>query len=301
MALLVLIALVVAFWMPFNNQIKDLDFSIHDTNGNFQFEINEQLNFEISDSTNIKNRKIRWEFGNGDSIINQFNPHYIYQKPGKYLITLTVDNQFSVPKFVDIIEKNINTLRDSIPVIYGVDKGYVNEELVFYSNSPGVHTWYWEFGETGAVDAYEKQVIYKYKKPGIYTVKLQTNTTRFPVMHRIEILPMFQRLEILPPPDSIGIAEEDIRSRLQAIANAKASNRRVFYKNVRHIERTYKCNVEDEMIIVINDEKYNDLYSYCQGLHHLAKKSGRGIEISKVNIDTNVCVKRIEVTQSRLK
>ena len=108
---------------------------------------------------------------------------YTYNKAGKYLITLTVEDKFEIPKYIEIVEVKRNTARDSIPTIHGVNQAHVDEELVFFTNTPGIDAWYWEFGETGMVDAYESQVIYAYKEPGTYLVKLRTDQSRYPVYH----------------------------------------------------------------------------------------------------------------------
>lgn len=291
-----IVALAIAIWMPFTTNVASLDFMIKDTNHNDQYEVGEQLGFIINDTTAFKNRKMVWEFGNGDSLVRAKNVNYSYDKKGKYLVTLKLDDKFKIPKYIDIIGVDKNTALDSVPKIYGVDKGYVNEQLVFSTNSPGVSSWSWEFGETGTVDGYEKQVVYIYKKPGIYTIKLTTNRSKYPVYHRIEVAPMFQRIASIPI-DSISIVQNDIKVRLQAIADASIRNKSVYYNSLRHIERKYKCK-EDEMVIIVNSGKYNDLYSYCQGLHHLEGRGSKSIEINEVKVDTIHCIKRVEVTQS---
>lgn len=298
-----LIALVIgiiltAILLPFRPNAADLDFTIADTNGNYQFEVNEKLDFLLNDTVAYKDRKMVWEFGNGDSIVKARNVNYTYRQPGKYLVTLTLDRQFKFPKYIDVIQVAQNKAIDSVPVIYGVDQGYVNEQLVFSCISPGVTSWYWEFGETGTIDAYERQVIYTYKNPGSYTVKLKTNQSRYPVYHKIEVLPMFQKLTS-EPIDSISIVQNDIREKLQAIANAGVRNKPVFYKNLRHIERNYKC--DEDIVVVVNGSLYNDLISYCQGLHFLEGRGSKSIEISQVKVDTIHCIKKIEVLQSVIK
>ena len=71
-----------------------------------------------------------------------------------------------------------------------------------------------------------------------------------------------------------------------------------FYENLKYIESKYTCAKADEVIVVVNDEKYNDLYSYCQGLHTLEGRGERTLIIKDVKIDAYKCIKRIEVTQN---
>lgn len=294
-----IITVLIGILVPFRAQPANLDFYIVDSNQNYQYEVRENLEFLLTDTLSYKNRKMVWEFGNGDSIVKSNNVHYTYNKEGKYLVTLTIDKKFRIPKYIDVINIKQNTAFDSIPRIYAVDTAYVNEQIVFLTNSPGVTSWYWEFGESGTIDAYERQVIYTYKKAGNYLVKLKTNRSKYPVYHQIHVMPLFQKIDS-EPIDSLGIVANDIKERLQAIADAGVRSQSVYYDNLRHIERHYKCP-EDDMVVVVNGALYNDLYSYCQGLHYLEGKGAKTIEINQVVIDTIHCIKKVEVTQSIVK
>lgn len=297
LGLAITVALIAAIWMPYKTTISSMDFSIHDSNGNYHYEVNEKLNFTINDSLGYNNRNVVWYMGNGDTIMRPYDVNYRYIQKGKYMVTLEVDDRYKISKYVEIISLPEAKAKDSIPKIYGVDVGYVAEELVFSSYGSGVDSWFWEFGETGTVDAYEGQVVYVYKNPGIYTVRLRTNTSKYPVTHRIQILPLFEPIEESNL-DSLSLAQEDIKKRLQTIADASTRNRSAYYTNLRHIQRNYTCNNADEVVVVTNGTRYNDLYSYCQGLHHLEGKGEKTVIINEVAIDTFKCLKRINVTQS---
>jgi len=293
----VIIALFVAIWMPFKTRISNLDFHISDSNQNYHYEVNEKLIFFIGDSLSYTNRDMVWHMGNGDTLNGLKNINYTYRENGKYMITLEVDNKYKISKYIEVISRPVNKLMDSIPKIYGMDTGYVGEELVFSSYGPAISSWFWEFGETGAVDAYEGQAVYMYKKPGIYNVKLKTNTSKYPVNHFITILPLFEALEEKES-DSLSIAQNDIKKRLQTIADASIKERDKYYRSLNHIERKYTCSKADQVVIVVNGTKYNDLYSYCQGLHYLEGRGTKTVVINEVVIDTFNCLKKIEVTQS---
>jgi len=297
--LLIIVAIITAIWMPYRTQMSSLDFNIYDANNNYHFETGERLAFVIIDSTAYKDRKILWQFGNGDTLMGFKNVNYIYKKPGRYKITLSVNDKFKISKDIEVIALSKLVAYDSIVKIGGADLGFVNEEMVFSTHSPGVNKWRWEFGETGTVDAYESQVIYVYKKPGIYYVKLKTNMNKYPVSFRVEILPQFEILERVEPIDSLGMAENDIKKRLQAIADANILNTKAYYKNFNYIKNKYTCNNSERVAVVVNG-KYNDLYSYCQGLHFLEGRGAKTVKIDAVKIDTIHCLKRIEVTQSTI-
>ena len=108
----------------------------------------------------------------------------------KYLITLQVDGKVVTEKTIDIVKITKDTVAvDSIPKIVGPTQGYAGERLVFSAEGDGMTSWLWEFGESGTIDAFERQVVYKYDEPGKYLIKLKTNTTLYPVSHVITILP----------------------------------------------------------------------------------------------------------------
>ncbi len=299
--LMIVIAAVILFFaikLPFKTDLSELDFEIEDSNNNFHYETNEMLNLIVKDSQVFKGRKITWFFGNGDTIQNKFNPKYAYKNNGKYLITLKLDENYKKNKYIDIINSEKKEALDSVPEILAPEKAYVGEEVVFTSFSEGAKAWFWEFGETRSVDAYDEQSIYVYKKEGIYTVTLKTDNTRFPIHHRIKVEPLFEPLEIEEPLDSVSMAGNDIKKHLQKIADARYNNRKAYYKNLQYIIKKYTCNEAKDVVVVINDDKYNDIYSYTQGLHYLDGKGSNSLTIDKVVIDTIRCLNRIEVSQS---
>ncbi len=298
LALAIIVSLIIAIWMPFATKISNLDFYVHDSNLNYHYEVNEDLEFIINDSVHYGGRDMVWYFGNGDTLHRTKDVIYTFKEKGKYMITLEVDNEYKISKYLEVISLPQKKALDSIPKINGVDVGYVGEELVFSSHSPGVESWSWEFGETGTEDAYEDQVVYVYREPGNYRVKLKTNTAKYPVYHTIKILPLFEAIEESEPVDSLAMAQNDLRKRFQAIADASIRGKRTYYNNLKHIERRYTCNEADEVVIIVNGDRYNDLYSYCQGLHYLEGKGAKTLVINEVAIDTFNCLKRIEVTQS---
>ena len=85
---------------------------------------------------------------------------------------------------------------------------------------------------SGTIDAFERQVVYKYDEPGKYLIKLKTNTTLYPVSHVITILPKVEDIIENPadeadqpkpePIDTLAMVQNGIKKHLQAIANAGA-------------------------------------------------------------------------------
>ncbi|WP_291287094.1 PKD domain-containing protein [Flavobacterium sp.] len=295
---LAVILVIVALLFPYNKRLNNLDFSILDENDNHQYELDEELNFKINDSTLIEDKKAVWYFGNGDSIVSKGSVNYTYEKAGKYLVTLKIDNKFDFSKQINIVNGRALTARDSISKIFAPDFGYVGEEIVFTGYSPSSSNWYWDFGETGTIDSYEKQAIYIFTKPGIYTVKLETDKTGYPVRKEIEIYPLYEPFKEPEKIDSAGIVINDIKKRLQIIANLGARDTRTYKEQVNYLKNKYICNNLSDVVVVVNEEKYNDFLSYCQGLHYL---DGKSTIIQEVKLDTIKCFKQINITQKTKK
>lgn len=295
-----LIAIVVAILVPSSVDFGNVDFSIVDTNNDYQYEVGETLTFELTDSS-MRDRSLVWYFGNGDTIQGRDSVEYTYQEEGKYLVTLKLDGKYEVPHFIDVVATSAKGPLDSLVQINGPELGYIGEELIFSSYGPGLESWFWEFGETGTVDAYEGQVVYVYRDTGVYTVRLKTNISEYRVEHKIKVLSLFEAIDESDPVDSLELLHNDIKKRFQSIANSSIGNKSSFYDNIRYLERTYTCGKGETVVIVVNGNKYNDLYSYCQGLHSLEGRGKRTLkidEITKVTKGTNGCIDKIEVNQS---
>ncbi|AWG25820.1 PKD domain-containing protein [Flavobacterium kingsejongi] len=286
--------IIIALLFPFNKKLSNLDFSILDKNDNHQYELNEKLSFKINDSTLLSDKKAVWYFGNGDSIVSKENVDYTYKKAGKYLVTLRINNKFDFSKQINIVNGRTLTAKDSIPKIFCAAFGYVGEEIVFTGYSPSSNNWYWEFGETGTIDSYEKQAIYVFTSPGIYTIKLETEKTKYPITKEIEIFQLYEPFKEPEVIDSAGIVLNDIKKRLQIIANLGARDTRAYKAQVNYLKNKYICSDLSDVVVVVNEEKYNDFLSYCQGLHYL---DGNATIIQEVKLDTIKCFRQINITQ----
>ena len=295
---IVAVLLLLALLFPFNKKLNNLDYLILDSNNNHLFENNEKLKFKINDSTLLDGKKAVWYFGNGDSIVSNKSVTYSYSKNGKYLITLRVDDKFPFSKQISIVNSRSLTAYDSIPKVFCEDFAYVGEEVIFSSYAPGSTKWYWEFGETGTIDSYEKQAIYKFSKPGTYTIQLETDKTKYPITRDIEIYPLYEAFKEPEKIDSTSIITNDIKKRLQIIAGLTANNQAAFNVQVNYLKKKYFCHDLSKIVVIVNEEKYNDFLSYCQGLHYLG---GKSTLISEVKIDTVKCFKEIKVTQTSKK
>lgn len=195
-----------------------------------------------------------WEFGNGDES-RERTGQYAFAKSGQYRVRLTVDGKNEKLFTVNVIDSQLDKMT-RIVQIEAPSFAMQGENVVFR----GVGTdkqWRWEFGESGMVDAREKEPIYAYSKPGIYNIALTTENTQYPVYHTIEVAPQYIDSDSTDVMTVIGL---DIKEKLQNIVDGKPFNANYNYILSKYIGSNEKTEV------VINNTKFNDVYSYCQGL-----------------------------------
>ncbi|NDV70014.1 PKD domain-containing protein [Dysgonomonas sp. 25] len=238
-----------------------------------------------NDSTKGANAWL-WEFGNGDESTSQ-QGKYTFAETGRYQIRLKVDNK-QEKKFVINVRAKQNDEEEQLVHIEAPKTAMQGEYIIFRGEGPSKE-WRWEFGETGIVDSREKSAIYKYELPGNYEVLLSTEETQYPVRHQIEILPQYTEDESTDVESLIG---NDIKEKLQNIIDQKPFN-----KNYNYVLSTYLCN-NPNTLVVVNNNKKNDFYSYCQGLKIIGRKKTTIdnviIELDPLN---DACIQKLIVVQ----
>jgi hypothetical protein len=240
----------------------------------------------FADSTfNAKNWL--WEFGNGDVSSNKSGV-YTYQEKGMYQIRLTVDKSLQKEFFINV-RPPIDLQADSLIRILAPDFAMQHEYVTFKGIGLSKQ-WRWSFGETGIIDSRDQTAIYAYNLPGIYEVELETEDTKYPIRHKIEILPEYMEQDTT---DVLILVGNDIRDKLQAIVDGKPFN-----PNYNHIMTKYLCNNPDALVF-INNDKRNDFYSYCQGLKIVGREVTTIVEVVVVpDEDQPQCLKKLYVTQT---
>jgi len=241
---------------------------------------------QFSDSTRGADHWF-WEFGNGDTSSKQ-RGEYIFPQTGKYQVRLTVDGELEKKFIVNVSSRQREDGLDQLIRIVA-PKSALQGEYIIFKGEGSSKDWRWEFGESGKVDAREKTAIYQYSYPGIYEVTLRTEETKYPILHTIEIIPQYSDNDTTDVASLIG---NDIKEKLQAIVDQKPFN-----KNYNYILNNYLCNNSNTLVIVNNNKK-NDFYSYCQGLKIIGKKRTL---IEKVLIDieeSESCIHKLIVIQT---
>ena len=203
-----------------------------------------------------------WEFGDGAKATTQ-NGSYHYTKPGEYIVRLTVDGKLR-EQFPVSVRDTIKSIVDSVLTISGPTSGVVNEEVRLEGEGDGKN-FEWSFGETGRVDVKGKTALYTYRTPGTFTVRLRTDKSKRPILHTITVTdPNLEIVEdMVAPGDGERKAIDDIRARLQAIANGADFNANYYYLINKYMCSNEKVSVNVEMN---GKKKQTDFYSYCMGL-----------------------------------
>lgn len=221
--------------------------------------LNEDLVF--TDNTRGAKKWV-WEFGNGAKA-NVQNGKYHYPKSGSYIVRLTVDGELREQFPVNVRDTAVAAI-DTLVSISGPTSGVINEEVRLEAEGKG-SAFQWSFGETNRVDIKGRTALYTYRLPGKYLVKLTNDQSTRPIYHTIEITDpdMVIDDDIVVPGEGARKAVDDIRARLQAIANGGDFNANYYY-----LIRKYLCNNEKVTVVVEQDngKKSSDFYSYCMGL-----------------------------------
>lgn len=243
--------------------------------------------FVFADSTRNAEAWL-WEFGD-EKMSEERKGVYAYRHAGRYKIRLTVNGKYEKLFIVNVKEADDGKLSRLVEI--DAPSTAMQGEYVVFNGIGNDRQWQWEFGESGIVDAREKSPLYAYAKPGNYQVRLRTENTQYPVVHRIEVRPGYSTNDST---DVMSVIGADIREKLQAISDGKPFN-----THYRYIIRKYMCG-DEKTEVVINNNKYNDIYSYCQGL--AATGRGRKTVIEHVAVEIpdleSGCVSKVIVIQA---
>lgn len=244
-------------------------------------------NFSYSDSTHHASTWY-WEFGDSQSS-DQPVGQYAYRQVGRYRIRLTINGKYEKLFTVNVKPEHSESISKVVEI--QAPPAAMQGEYIVFKGIGNDSQWRWEFGESGIVDSREKSPLYVYTQAGTYQVQLRTENTQYPVIHTIEITPNYSANDST---DIMSVIGADIREKLQAISDGKSFN-----TNYNYIIKTYMCG-DGKAEVVINNNKFNDIYSYCQGLAAIGR--GRKVFIDQVAVEIpnleSGCVSKIIVVQT---
>ena len=118
-----------------------------------------------------------WNFGDGTNSTQQ-NPSHVYTQAGTYTVTLTASNAYGSSTLVS----NSLIKVSPIPAIVAdfnsnVSSGTPPLTVQFNDLTTGSPTtWEWDLNSDGLTDSKEKNPVYQFNNPGIYTVTLRAGS-----------------------------------------------------------------------------------------------------------------------------
>ncbi len=147
--------------------------------------VNEMIKFE--NKTYGKHQFI-WNFGDSSKISVRRSPVHVYDKPGRYQVSLLVDNQFEKTLLLEI-EKEYKAAPEIVmPKIVGPKTVVVGKKFKLTCPTENVKSYAWYIEGRKTPVGYHKQLSYSFKKPGYKNVTLVVNgETRYSAKMSINV------------------------------------------------------------------------------------------------------------------
>ncbi|OXB10954.1 PKD domain-containing protein [Flavobacterium plurextorum] len=116
----------------------------------------------------------KWDFGDGSTIDTRRHTFHTYKKPGKYIVTLTINGECIQTRELVLNDKY---LLDKLgtPKIITSKIITVGQPTYFNSVSENAKTWEWAFGEGRGINENSSNPVYTFSTPGEKTITLVIN------------------------------------------------------------------------------------------------------------------------------
>lgn len=141
------------------------------------FNVGHYIFLKASDTHNAKSWE--WDFGDKTTPDKTSGPvaSHIYNQPGQYMITLTVNG--TCKQYQNIVINSVpkDSIKYVIPqAIWPPEPVIVGQSVIFRDMTNGANRWEWYIGEgSESLRFTTKDVIHTFKKPGMVPVKLFVN------------------------------------------------------------------------------------------------------------------------------
>lgn len=168
-AILLLIG-IVAFIVQFFNHVdcEEVKFYI------FSDHSQSEESIEFYDKTHNA-KSWQWDFGDGSALDKRQHTFHVYQKPGKYTVTLTINGDCMHTKELVLKDKYAGD-QFGIPQIIVPKIITAGQPTYIRSVSGDAKTWEWSFGENRrGIDETSQNPVYTFSTPGEKTITLVIN------------------------------------------------------------------------------------------------------------------------------
>ncbi len=256
-------------------------------------QMNDSIHFY--DSTHFAT-SYKWLLGDGSFTTGQSGYHQ-YDKPGNYVVTLIVNNEFRDSFFIRVEGTGYTyTQQDSVFKIVGPPAAMQGENVMFRVDGYGSDEFVWDFGDHSSRLTTSLSVAqHVYKRSGVYQVLLFSRNNNEPYKHKIVISPEYEIVDTSGMTISAAVndgaaAGNDFQARLQAIVEAGSIGAHYSY-----LLKKYACG-NANMPVIINGSKTQPFYLYCQ---NLIFNSDRVIQSVELTYDSKQkCVVTAKITQT---
>lgn len=160
---------IISFLVQFFNHVdcEDVKFYVFSENAQTEESI------EFYDKT-PNSKSWKWDFGDGSEPDIRKQTFHIYKKPGKYLITLTINGDCIHNQEIVLTDKYEKD-KSGAPKIIASKIITAGQPTYFNSISEEAKTWEWSFGENKGIDDTTSNPVYTFSTPGEKTITLVVN------------------------------------------------------------------------------------------------------------------------------
>ncbi len=275
---IVLIVLATGFFVyrwQTSEECPEVDFTVAE---------NDLLEGELVEFTcKVENMKsIKWDFGDGSTEKTNMSPAHLYEKPGEYNVTLTVNGSCNAIKSIVIQPKVVVKKTVVIPKFSCPTKVYVGDKVRFRCLNNDTRSYEWRFGDSKSVGSTKKNPVYIYTKTGKMKVSLVVNDEgKYIASKEIFVMPKPAKKQapakVTPPPTPVAPPPEpdpepvvEKPKPIPVISNEGFQKMILTYAKGnldKEAFNPYLSDTPDKVIVEINSEimRFSDFLKNIQG------------------------------------
>lgn len=127
----------------------------------------------------------RWYFGDGTDISFRSKVGHVFTKPGKFKVTLKVNETCDVEKTILVLPKSVEVIKEKLIVDFESPMRVTQGDWIqFEDKTSGSESWEWKFGESGKTDSKSKNPKYAFRTIGVKTISLVINNDTKNIMFK---------------------------------------------------------------------------------------------------------------------